>query len=135
MIQSSTVEGYVAEIVSSSQLIITPGRDEGVAVGDKFQVLAQETETVRDPLADQVLEEIPVVKATVRAIEVHGLCTKVENIATRTVNAAPGRDIFGMGGFHRIQEPVPLPIDDVTMTQVDRAIKVGDRCVKLDGGG
>lgn len=128
-------EGNVAEIVSKTQLIITPGRDEGVKTGDKFQVVASEKEQVRDPHTETVLEEIPVIKATVVVKAVYEKCCLVENSSTRDEERVVGGymlDILGRANVptRTVTLVEDLRVDDRTIRQVDRTIKVGDRCVK-----
>ena len=134
--QSSVIEGNVAEIVSKTQLIITPGQDAGIKAGDKFQIVAEEKEQVRDPHADRVLEEIPVIKATVVVKTVHEKCCLVENAATRDEERPIGSRYDILLGRANIPTQTvtlieDLRVDDRTIRQVDRTIKVGDRCVKI----
>lgn len=131
--ESSVIEGSVAEILSNTQLIITPGRDEGVKVGDRFQIIAAEKEQVRDPLADRVLEEIPVIKATVTVITVHEKCSAVENSAKRTEVRSSGIGALAglTGGRQEVTLTDNLPVGASTMDRVSRTITIGDRCVKI----
>ena len=131
--QSSVIEGNVAEIISKTRLIITPGKDENVKVGDKFQIIAEEKDRVRDPFTGNMLEEIPVIKATVTVTMVHEKCSAVENSSTRTEERGTG---FGelMRATTRTRTVTlleDLPVGDSTMDRVDGTIKVGDHCVKI----
>ena len=131
--QSSVIEGNVAEIISKTQLIITPGKDENIKVGDTFQIIAEEKDRIRDPFTQSVLEEIPVIKATVTVIIVHEKCSTVVNSATRTEQQATGLSaLMGVSGQTRTVTIVAdLPVGDNTMDRVDRTIKVSDQCVKF----
>ena len=132
--QSSVIEGNVAEIISKTQLIITPGKDENIKVGDTFQIIAKEKDRIRDPFTQNVvLEEIPVIKAIVTVIIVHEKCSAVVNAATRTEQQATGLSaLMGVSGQTRTVTIVDdLPVGDNTIDRVDRTIKVGDQCVKI----
>ena len=131
---TSHIEGNVAEIISTTRLIITPGNDENIKIGDRFEIIAEETEKVKDPFTSEVLEEIPVVKATVKVITVHDKCSVVENTNTREVERViedRGRALWPSPPATRTVEVTQdLPVGDITIQPVSRTIKIGDRCIK-----
>ena len=131
--ESTATEGNVAEVLSKTQLIITPGKNENIKVGDTFQIVADEMDQVRDPHADRVLEEIPVIKATVKVLTVYEKCSLVQNTATRTEQRTTGLGALMTSSAQTRQVTLveELRVGGNTMNRVDRTIKVGDRCVKI----
>ena len=66
---SALIEGRVAQILSESQIVITPGAAAGARVGMVFVVLA-EGEPVKDPQTGETLGRLEIPKGYIRAMHV-----------------------------------------------------------------
>jgi len=64
------IEGQVAEILNSRDLVINRGGEHGVQEGMVFEILAPRGQDIRDPETDEVLGSVERPKVVVRVVEV-----------------------------------------------------------------
>lgn len=67
---SDLIEGRVAEILNSRELVLNKGDEHGVMVGMVFEILAPQGEDIRDPVTDEVLGSVERPKVVVRIVQV-----------------------------------------------------------------
>jgi hypothetical protein len=64
------IEGQVAEVLNSRDLVINRGEEKGVEEGMVFEILAPQGQDIRDPETDEVLGSVGRPKVVVRVVEV-----------------------------------------------------------------
>jgi hypothetical protein len=62
------IRAKVARIISSTDLALNKGAEDGVEVGMKFAVLSDAGEEIRDPDTDEVLDSIQIAKTVVKIV-------------------------------------------------------------------
>ena len=70
MTQSDLIEGQVAQILNSRELVINKGNQDGVETGMIFEVLAPQGQDIRDPVTDEVLGSVARPKVIVKVVQV-----------------------------------------------------------------
>ena len=74
MTKQSIIRGRIIRVVDSATVIVNLGRDDGVADYSIFRVIGA-TEDIVDPVTDEALGSMEVVKAKVRASQVYNRFT------------------------------------------------------------
>jgi hypothetical protein len=67
---SDLIEGRVAQILNSRELVLNKGDEDGVTAGMVFEILAPQGEDIRDPVTDEVLGSVERPKVVVRIVQV-----------------------------------------------------------------
>jgi hypothetical protein len=67
---SDLIEGRVAQILNSRELVLNRGDEDGVMAGMVFEILAPQGEDIRDPVTDEVLGSVERPKVVVRIVQV-----------------------------------------------------------------
>ena len=67
---SDLIEGKVAQILNSRELVLNKGDEHGVRAGMVFEILAPQGEDIRDPVTDEVLGSVERPKVVVRIVQV-----------------------------------------------------------------
>lgn len=129
----------VIKIIDEYNLVINIGFEDGVKLGDKFQIY-QQGEKVLDPETNEYLGTLDIVKATIVANDISPKLTVCTNAATTSQFR---KDFFesrnaishGFQYISPIQRPLmidPLQVTDSAYSKADKTIKVGDSVRKLD---
>ena len=87
------IRGKVARILTSRQLVINVGSENGVEIGMKFDVLDPKGDDIKDPDTGEILGSVNRPKVRVEIIEVQNRLSVAQTYKKRTVN------IGGSGGF------------------------------------
>jgi hypothetical protein len=66
--EANRIEGQVAQILTSQQLVINRGESDGVEVGMRFAILTPKGADVKDPNTGEILGSIEVAKTFVKII-------------------------------------------------------------------
>lgn len=128
MARDRDIQGKVAAILSSRELILNIGTEDGVEVGDRFVILNDKALEVADPDTLEILGAVEVPKTVVKVVRVGG-----PHLATartfRTVPGTPG--LFGgpsIAGRPAHVETLDVQSDSVLKNQLgeDLYVKPGD---------
>lgn len=68
MTERPLIEGKVAEILNSRELVLNRGEDDGVREGMIFEILAPQAQNIRDPVTDEVLGSVERPKVVVKIV-------------------------------------------------------------------
>lgn len=131
------IEGKVAQVLNSRELVINIGRDNGVALNMRFAVLASRPLEIRDPDSNEVIGEIDREKVRVEVSEVQdsfSICR------TYQIRRAAARGFSPFGGLleqwtpaHDV--PITLKAEDsalpAPLSEGESYVKRGDRVKQL----
>ncbi|WP_342538502.1 hypothetical protein MKY15_20885 [Sporosarcina sp. FSL K6-1540] len=117
----------IIKIIDEYTVIINAGFNQGIEVGDKFQILDKKGSEVKDPDTDEVLGYLDLIKDTVNASEVHekmSFCTtpfqaSIYASLTASINEA---------SFAPRQAKLNIDLEQVTggLRESDEPIRIGD---------
>jgi hypothetical protein len=137
------LEGRVAAILNSRELVINIGDQHGVTHGMKFAVLAESALEIRDPESGEVLDTIDREKVRV---EVSELRKNISICRTYRLKKIPGGPLGeGMLKFGNVADlvrppreiPETLSIHDASipppLPEEESYVKVKDRVVQVAG--
>lgn len=80
------ITGLVARILTSRELVINKGENDGVTVGMTFEVLDPKAEDIEDPATGEILGSVDRVKVEVRVTLVEARLAVAETFHSRKVN-------------------------------------------------
>jgi hypothetical protein len=135
------IVGAVAKILTARELVINRGREHGVKVGMKFQVLDPKGEDISDPETDETLGSIDRPKVSVEITAVEEKLSVARTFHSRKVNV--GGIYGGLSGLARQFEPPryetrydTLKTDESTWEDLDESesfVKTGDPVREIVG--
>ncbi|HET9676404.1 MAG TPA: hypothetical protein VFP21_02745 [Solirubrobacterales bacterium] len=96
------IEGQVAEVLNSRDLVINRGEENGVKQGMVFEILAPQGQDIRDPETDEVLGSVGRPKVVVKVVEVEAKLAVARTFKSRRRNVG-GSDINQQ--WRRLLEP------------------------------
>lgn len=96
------IEGRVAEVLNSRDLVINRGEENGVEQGMVFEILAPQGQDIRDPETDEVLGSVGRPKVVVKVVEVEAKLAVARTFKSRRRNVG-GTDINQQ--WRRLLEP------------------------------
>ncbi len=99
---SDLIEGQVAEILNSRDLVINRGEENGVERGMVFEILAPHGQDILDPETDEVLGSVERPKVVVKIVEVEPKLAVARTFKSRRRNVG-GTDFSQQ--WRRIFEP------------------------------
>lgn len=130
------LEGAVASILSSTELVINIGSNKGVKRGMKFAVLARTQLDVPDPYTGKRLDSLDREKIRVEAAEVRDNVTICRTYRVKAIPAGPllrtsladlyrpASEVKETLSVERESLPPPLPEDDAYVKVKDRVVSV-----------
>jgi hypothetical protein len=134
------IRGKVARLLTSRQLALNIGKDHGVAVGMRFDVLDPKGENIKDPETEQVLGSVCRPKVRVKVVEVQDRLSVAQTYKTRKVNVG-GQGIGSLEGFAKLFVPPQwvtryetLKTEEKTWEDLDESesyVKTGDPVVQV----
>jgi hypothetical protein len=86
MPKSDLIEGQVAEILNSRELVINRGENDGVTEGMVFEILSPQGQDIRDPTTDEVLGSVQRPKVVVKVVQVEPKLTVARTFRSRRRN-------------------------------------------------
>lgn len=125
VVESAPREGRVVRVLNANELVINLGADDGITTKTRFLVFRREDEEITDPVTNQSLGRLEVVKGTARVKHLQDkLCTvRSDRHETRKV---PIFSVFGSlsrapskGDFE--EETYTVPFENA---QVGDAVRV-----------
>lgn len=138
--ETKRLEGRVAAILNSRELVVNIGLDHGVTLGMKFAVLAESPLKVCDPESGTLLDLIDREKVRVEASEVRKLITVCRTYrVTQTPGSPLGAQLLAvarMGPVIEVPREVKetLAIEDASMppplSEEESYVKVKDRVIQ-----
>ncbi|WP_426734384.1 hypothetical protein [Glutamicibacter sp. 2E12] len=100
MENNSPITGSVAQIASSTELIINRGSDHGVEEGMYFRVLDDQVKAITDPESKEESGAVRHVKVAVQVVEVAPKMSLARTFKTVSVNVGgTGPDVSSLMGF------------------------------------
>lgn len=96
--QPDPIEGYVARVLNSRELVINRGSKHGVEVGMYFDVLAPEAEDIRDPVTDEPLGNVDRPKVAVKVVQVQ------EKLSVARTFRSRRRNVGGLGALAALDQ-------------------------------
>jgi len=137
------LEGRVAQILNTRELVINIGKAVGVTHGMKFAVLSAQPIEIRDPESNEVLDSIDREKTRVEAREVRDSITICSTYRTKEIRQKTLMDYLSEAAIPaslgRSRPPTEVPeslsIQDVDtplpLSEDESYVKRGDRVVQL----
>lgn len=133
--------GRVAMVLNERELATNIGASDGVEVGMKFKVLADEPTEILDPETDELLGSIERVKVQVQATEVQ---ERFSICRTYIIHRTSGGPFYGLSGMSASlaslyapprEIPETLKAEDSSLPpplpEKESYVKKGDRVVQL----
>jgi hypothetical protein len=102
MEKSESIEGQVAEILNSRELVINRGANDGVEDGMVFEILSPQGQDIRDPATDEVLGSVERPKVVVKVVQVEPRLAVARTFRSRRKNVG-GNDFTKQ--WLRVLEP------------------------------
>lgn len=96
------IEGQVAEVLNSRDLVINRGEENGVEQGMVFEILAPQGQDIRDPETNEVLGSVGRPKVVVKVVEVEPKLAVARTFKSRRRNVG-GSDLNQQ--WQRLFEP------------------------------
>ena len=137
------LQGLVASILNSRELVINIGDQHGVRLGMKFAVLAESALEVRDPESGELLDTIDREKVRVEVSEVRKNISICKTYRLKRIPGGPfGESMLKFGtvaelvrpprevpetlSIHDASIPSPLPEEESYVKVKNRVIQVAD---------
>ena len=133
------IQGKVAKILNSRELVINRGSNDGVIRGMVFDVLDPTEHEIRDPDSGDVLGAVKRPKIRVRVVDVQDRMAIARTFLTRSVNVG-GMGVSGMRWVDAFsppkleEKPETLRTNEATWEQLseqDSQVKTGDPVIQV----
>lgn len=122
------IEGRVAQILNERELVLNVGSRDGVKAGMVFAVLGESPLEVRDPISNEVLDEVDREKVRVEVFE---LRERIALCRTYEVRRVGGWLDFGLsdliGPRHEIVATLRSDEYPKPLSSRESYVKIGDR--------
>ena len=138
------IRGKVARILTSRQLAFNIGREQGVTVGMKFDVLDPKGDDIHDPDTGDVLGSLYRPKVRVEIVHVEERLSVAQTFRHTEVNVG-GAGLGTVSGLSRLFTPPQwivkyetLKTEEKTWEDLDESqsyVKIGDPVVQVFDGG
>ena len=100
------LEGLVAGILNSRELVINIGQAQGVCMGMKFAVMAESPLEIRDPVSGDLLDTIDREKVRVEVSEVREKIAVCKTYRVKKIPGGPlGFTFSGLGSMAELTRP------------------------------
>jgi hypothetical protein len=144
------IEGRVAKILNSRELVINRGAQDGVELGMRFAVLEPKGEDVADPETGEILGSVNRPKVSVEVVDLKERLAVVRTFRIRSRNVGGsgspfdysgilGRTILGNTDPPRwVRVPETFKTDETTwedISEEESFVKVGDPVREVAGEG
>lgn len=125
----------IAKIIDETTFIITGGISDGIKEGDKFQIVGQVGEEIKDPETGEVLGTLDSVKGTIVATTLYAKMTIARSETFKvggTINSALLAPSYNLNDLFGHTEHKTLSVDPSQITggldtySDDNPIQVGD---------
>lgn len=133
------IQGKVAEILNSRDVVINVGRDNGVTLGMIFDILDGKGLKIRDPSTREILGDVKRTKATVKVTHVQDRLSIASTYKKRKVNV--GGNAPDLSSFSRALRPPKWVTEYETLKaegqpwehleEKDSLVKIGDNVVQV----
>lgn len=126
----------IAKILDEYSVIVNAGTDDGIEVGDQFQILDKKGSAVKDPDTGATIGHLDLIKGTINVSEVQEkmcICTSPNYVSIPATSLLSSiRDITEALPVSSRREKLNVDLDQVTggLRKSDAPIQVGDS-VKL----
>lgn len=123
------IEGKVARILNTRELVINRGARNGVEVGMKFAVLDKKAENIKDPETGEVLGSVQRPKIRVRVIEVEDRMSVARTYEMFGGTRGLGTVDLSVLFLGEPARPRSLKTDETTwapITEAESFVKTGD---------
>ena len=129
--QATAIEGKVAKIINSRELVINRGSDNGVQQGMRFQVIDEIHEIV-DPDTRELLGQLQRVKVRVRTSEVYHRFSIARTYETYRVREPSGIDRATSPQFHRTVTRVrTIASSEIDDEGARSRVEIGDKVIQI----
>jgi hypothetical protein len=128
------IEGFVAQILNSRELVINRGGTHGVEKGMVFEILASQAQSIRDPETNEVLGSVDRPKVVVRVVQVEPRMSVARTFRSRRRNVG---GFSALSAFDKMFQPPKYQIEydtlktsESTWEDLDESesfVKTGDR--------
>lgn len=130
------ITGAIAKVESQRSVVINRGSQDGVGLGDRFQILSRDGEEITDPDTGEVIETIPYEKARVEVEELYTRAAVAKTYGTHFVGGnAFGANLNELFGPRReVYDTFEAEVTPVADTDKDLTVRVGDPIRELPSG-
>lgn len=118
------LKARVARVSSKTQLVLNVGSEHGVMPGDIFRIMSLDGIPIQDPDSGELLGELPVEKARVRAQRIYPKICVVETYRTYTIGGGASSLGAMFGPERTVTEE--MDVERSNDDNVDRTVRVGD---------
>lgn len=121
----------ITNILSSTQIIISGGSENGVNIGDRFNILEDYPREITNPDTGEVLHYFSGYKAKLQVTEVHSKFSILTSFPD--MDPVDSFDINTLGQFDVNPQPLNVnesDINNIFSTYSDETIYIGDTVVK-----
>lgn len=134
MTNDSPLTGAVAKVASNRTVVLNRGSEDGVQLGDRFQILSKDGEKIIDPETQEVLQEIPYEKARVEVEELYERASVAKTYETRFTGggltaSASLSELFGPR--REVYKTFDAEITPEKETDKDMTVRLGDPVRRL----
>lgn len=137
-LEANLIEGQVAQVLNSRELVINRGRRHGVATGMVFAVLDPAAEGITDPETGELLGSVYRPKVKVKAVDVHDRMS----VARTYEHFGGSSGLMGPGSLTSLlygsaSEVQTLRSDDALwepITEAESYVKNGDPVRQVEDG-
>ena len=122
---------FITNILSTTQIVISGGSDNGVNIGDQFNILEEEPREITNPDNGDVLHSFWGFKAKLQVTEVHYKYSILTSMPD--MDPVDNYDMNTLGQFDVTPQPLNVnesDIDNIFSTYSDETIYIGDIVIK-----
>lgn len=136
MTKDAPLTGVIAKVASNRTVILNRGSEDGVHLGDRFQILSKDGEKILDPQTGEILQEIPYEKSRVEVEELYERASVARTYETRFTGggltaSASLTELFGPR--REVYKTFEAEITPDDTTDRDLTVRVGDPVKRLHG--
>ncbi|MBO0419066.1 hypothetical protein JZO80_02740 [Vagococcus fluvialis] len=133
----------IIKILSEYSVVINAGANDGIQIGDKFDILSQEKRILEDPDTFEILDEFDSYKGTILAIDVrdrYSICETPKSTITNPTSIAMGalsetltRSYLGTSTVQSKLNVSEYDIDNIfDKYNDDSPVVIGDHVLKIE---
>ena len=139
-IENKKIEGNVAQILNTREIVINKGTTDGVKIGMVFKVLASESIKITDPISGRSLGLLDREKVHVKVSELRDKFSICRTFKTKIVGGGPLYDFINTTTGSLTQPPEKvietLKADNSEfpspLAEEDSYVKRGDRVIQIE---
>lgn len=123
----------VIKIIDDMKLVVNCGVNQEIKIGDKFYIYSKETEKIIDPFTGEILDELPIIKAEIEAVEIYKKMCICQNAKRNFAFTDVTKSLLTTGLNERFSLNVdPSQISGGFQIQKDEMIQIGDDVEKIN---